>query len=84
MGIFRFDQSACERSSVAEATGGKVNLGYSREEPLGERSTRVVHHDNLNLKHNNIHDSIESDGTEKYFSLILKTVLHETNTLLNY
>ncbi|XP_056297854.1 immunoglobulin superfamily member 5 isoform X3 [Pseudoliparis swirei] len=31
----RFDQSVSGRSSVAEATGGKVNVGYSGEGPTG-------------------------------------------------
>ncbi|XP_059187157.1 immunoglobulin superfamily member 5 isoform X2 [Centropristis striata] len=33
--IIRFDQSVSGRSLVAEATGGKVNLGYSSEGPTG-------------------------------------------------
>lgn len=39
LGTRRFHQSASGRSSVAEATGGKVNLGYSNEGPAGERVT---------------------------------------------
>lgn len=37
MGTRRFDQSGGGGGSVAETTGGKVNLGYSREGPTGER-----------------------------------------------
>lgn len=64
--LFRFDQSVCGRSSVAGATGGKVNLGYSSEVPIGERSMYVLF--TMTTSTSNavtyVHDRTESDDTE--------------------
>lgn len=48
-GARRFDQSGGGGGSVAETTGGKVNLGYSREGPTGER---VFTEENLKVQIN--------------------------------
>lgn len=70
LGIFRFNQSACGRSSVAEATGGKVNLGYSSEGPIGERSMYVLFALTTSTSSTVTYMAAESDGAEKYFSLL--------------